>query len=148
MRAPRPVESFLLEGRISVRQDQTRHYANISWRHDGRSDDIFLATPLGQGVAELHRDENGARLIMADRQQRLADDWEDLAAQLFGIRLPLARSYRWIKGVILQLQADGAGAQRIEVLDKLATGPMVRAYNGSGNPVSATIDALVQGAKA
>lgn len=108
MRAPRPVESFLLEGRISVRQDQTRHYANISWRHDVRSDDIFLATPLGQGVAELHRDENGARLIMADRQQRLADDWEDLAAQLFGIRLPLAGLPAWVTG---QAPAPASGWQ-------------------------------------
>lgn len=98
VRTPPPVSDFELDGRITVRVDQIRHYANITWRHGKDSDEVLLSTPLGQGVAELSRNANGARLKMADGKEYLATDWEDLASRLFGSRLPLDQLPAWVVG--------------------------------------------------
>lgn len=97
-RSPPVLTQFELDGRIVVRESQSRHYANISWRHDAQRDEILLTTPLGQGVAELTRDAHGARLVMADRKEYVADDWTGLSEQLFGTRLPLDDLPRWLSG--------------------------------------------------
>ena len=89
---------FTFDGRVAVRRGETRHYVNISWRHEAASDEIFLTTPLGQGLAQLRRDATGARLLTADRREFLADEWEGLAEQLFGTRLPLNDLPTWVTG--------------------------------------------------
>jgi outer membrane lipoprotein LolB len=97
-RVPPALTRFELDGRITVRQSQSRQYANISWRHDSAGDEIMLTTPLGQGVAELSRDARGARLVTADRKEFVAADWEGLAEQMFGARLPLDDLPAWLTG--------------------------------------------------
>lgn len=99
---PRPplaeISQFAFTGRIAVRQGERRHYVNVDWRHAATADEILLTTPFGQGVAEVVRDAAGARLTLADRRQFVAEDWGALAAQVFGVRLPLAASARWLLG--------------------------------------------------
>lgn len=97
-RTPRVLDSFALEGRIAVRQGETRSYANIAWQHDARHDNILVTTPLGQGVAELSRDTSGARLVTADRREIAAPDWEGLAERVLGARLPLDDLPAWLGG--------------------------------------------------
>lgn len=92
-----------------MRQDQTRHYANIEWRHNTDTDEILLTTPLGQGVAELTRDARGARLVTADRQVVDAPDWESLSARVFGFALPLAQMPRWLLGDVAPAVRDSRG---------------------------------------
>ena len=87
---------FELVGRISVRQGEARHIANIAWQHDAVRDEIRLSTPLGQGLAELSRDGTGARLRTADQRRMEAADWDGLAQQAFGAELPLSMLPRWI----------------------------------------------------
>lgn len=97
-RAPPALTKFEFDGRIVVRESQSRHYANISWRHDPGRDEILLTTPLGQGVAELSRDARGARLVTAERREYAAADWEGLSEQVFGARLPLDDLPKWLSG--------------------------------------------------
>ena len=94
-RTPPLVDEFEFDGRIAVRVDQARHFANIMWRHGTDGDEVLLTTPLGQGVAELSRSAAGARLRMADGKEYFAADWEELASRLFGSRLPLDQLPRW-----------------------------------------------------
>ena len=89
---------FSFSGRLTVRQGETRHHVNIDWQHDSAHDTILLATPLGQGVAEIERDSAGARLMLADKRRFEADDWGTLAEQIFGFHLPLRGSARWLLG--------------------------------------------------
>lgn len=98
IRRPPTLAEFEFDGRIVVRQDETRHYANIAWRHGKAGDEVLLSTPLGQGVAELRRDATGARLVMADRHEYVAVDWEELSEMLFGWRLPLNDMPAWLAG--------------------------------------------------
>ncbi len=97
---PRPasatIQSFAFHGRLIVRRGDFRHHLKVDWRHHPERDEILLSTPLGQGVAELVRDAAGARLVLADRRTFVAEDWGALAERVFGFRLPLAASSRWL----------------------------------------------------
>ena len=97
-RAPRQLDAFSLDGRIAVRQGEQRHYANIAWQHDARHDSILVTTPLGQGIAQLSRSDDGARLTTADRKEVAAADWEALAERVLGARLPLNDLPGWLTG--------------------------------------------------
>jgi outer membrane lipoprotein LolB len=104
--SPRPsadaITAFAFVGRLAVRQGETRHYVNIDWRHDPASDSILLTTPLGQGVAEIERDAEGARLTLADRRSFAAPDWSELSQEVFGFPLPLSGATRWLLGDLRQ----------------------------------------------
>lgn len=112
-RAPRSLGVFSLEGRIAVRHGETRYHANIAWQHEPQRDGILITTPLGQGLAELSRDAAGARLRTADRSEIAAADWQELAARVFGARLPLNDLPNWLGG---RRPAVGTGWQ-VEYLD-------------------------------
>ena len=92
------IEAYGWVGRVSVRQGETNHSANIAWQHDASRDEILLSTPLGQGIAELTRDAKGARLMTADRREFAAADLEALSVRLFGLVLPLTSLPRWLIG--------------------------------------------------
>ncbi|MDO8958401.1 MAG: outer membrane lipoprotein LolB [Rhodocyclaceae bacterium] len=94
------IAQFAFVGRIAVRQGEIRHHARIDWRHTPATDEILLATPLGQGLAELTQDATGARLVLADRRHFAADNLGALAQQVFGFPLPLGASARWLLGEI------------------------------------------------
>lgn len=96
-----------------MHRGETRYHANIFWRHDRDGDEILVTTPLGQGVAELTRDANGARLAMADRRRWQASDWQDLAEEVFGSRLPLDDLPAWLIGH----RPAAAAGWRVEYLD-------------------------------
>jgi len=113
LRVPPAVNDFEFDGRITVRVDQARHYANISWRHGPDSDEVLLTTPLGQGVAELSRSATAARLRMADGKEYFAASWEELASQLFGSRLPLDQLPAWLIG----RPPASSSAWRVDYLD-------------------------------
>jgi len=92
------IHSFALQGRLTVHQGESRHHLKIDWHHNQERDEILLSTPLGQGVAQLLRDANGARLVLADQRVFVAEDWARLAQEVLGVRLPLAASSRWLLG--------------------------------------------------
>lgn len=112
-RTPRTIDVFNLDGRIAVRQGEQREYVNIAWRHDTQRDNILLTTPLGQGVAELSRDDSGAKLVTADRREVSAPDWEELAARVLGVRLPLNDLPKWLTGH----RPDPGSGWQIEYID-------------------------------
>lgn len=116
---------FALEGRLSVRQGETRHHVGISWRHEPARDEIFLTGPLGQGLAEITRDAAGARLLTADRQVVEAADWESLAERALGARLPLSGLPRWLAAPVTVSPAPTfhVDGWRIDVLDAAAGRP-------------------------
>ena len=116
--APAEISAFSLNGRLAVRQGETRHHVKIDWTHGATSDAILITTPLGQGVAELTRDPAGARLVLADQRSYSASDWSVLSEQVFGFRLPLGNSARWLVGDI----ADSEG-WRIEILEREGDAP-------------------------
>ena len=120
----RPIEgevsSFAFVGRLAVHQGEKQYYVNIDWQHDSLRDEVLLTTPLGQGIAEITRSAAGARLLLADRREFVAPDWNTLAEQVFGFPLPLDTSLRWLSG-----NESVAAGWRINILERQNNLPTV-----------------------
>jgi outer membrane lipoprotein LolB len=92
------VEAFHLLGRISVRYGNDGFSGSLDWRHGPDRDEVLILSPLGQGVAQLVRNETGVTLTTSDQQVFRADDAESLTEQVLGWRLPLSGLPHWVQG--------------------------------------------------
>ncbi|HQR03885.1 MAG: outer membrane lipoprotein LolB [Proteobacteria bacterium] len=104
--------AFDLEGRISVQQAGRPYHAGIEWHHTTDRDDIFLTGPLGQGLAELGRDTEGAYLRTADGKTHQASDWNSLARSVLDLPLPLNEMPRWLLADVEGGSRDAQGRPR------------------------------------
>lgn len=113
-RPPRSrLTAFSLEGRLAVSRGDKHYSGNVSWQHDPRHDDILFSGPLGQGAAELVRDDGRAQLTLADKRQYAAPTLEELSVELFGFSVPLSGMARWMLGQDGQVtETDAAGLPR------------------------------------
>jgi len=72
--------------------------------------------------------------------------FNDVAIAALGTRLPLTKTFRSIKQVLLTLQDDGGDAESVRVHDKDETdGPLVKAYNDLQAATTGSVDAHIQG---
>jgi outer membrane lipoprotein LolB len=93
------LQSFFLEGRFSLRHEDKSYSGRLSWRHAGDDDELLLASPLGQGMAEIVSGAGGARLTTSDGKSYSAADAETLTLQVLGYPLPLKELAGWMRGV-------------------------------------------------
>jgi outer membrane lipoprotein LolB len=91
------LESFLLEGRFSLRQGEQNHSGRIGWRHSAQGDEILLASPFGQGIAEIVAVPGQATLTAADGRRFTAPDAASLIERALGYGLPLERLADWVR---------------------------------------------------
>jgi outer membrane lipoprotein LolB len=104
--APSPAEvvlppaqtAFDVAGRMSVRHGSTGLAASFRWAHTGERDELTLASPLGQTVANLSGDASQVRLQAADGQVSTADGWDALTERGLGWPLPVQGLAFWIQG--------------------------------------------------
>ncbi len=92
-------ERFFAHGRLTLRQPERRDHLGFDWQHAPERDAVLLLSPLGQGLAEIGRDAGGAWLARPGQADLRATDLDELAAQVFGIALPLAALPAWLRGV-------------------------------------------------
>ncbi len=92
------LEAFFLEGRFSLRQDERNHSGRLSWKHSGNGDELLLASPFGQGVAEIVVNADRATLTTNDGKVYSATDAATLTEQVLGYRLPLSLLAEWVRG--------------------------------------------------
>ena len=105
------LDDFSLEGRFSLRHEDKNYSGRLSWRHSGADNELLLASPFGQGVAQITTSERGAQLTMSDGQVHTAADSEALTRQVLGYPLPLARLTDWVRGrgASGDFEFDGSG---------------------------------------
>ena len=92
------LDAFSLEGRFSLRHEDKNYSGRLSWRHAGASNELLLASPFGQGIAQITTSASEARLTMSDGQEYSADNAETLTRQVLGYPLPLAQLTDWVRG--------------------------------------------------
>jgi outer membrane lipoprotein LolB len=112
------LQDFSLEARFSLRHEEKNYNGRLSWRHAGSRDNLLLASPFGQGMAEITSDASGVRLLTSDGKSYEAADAERLTQQVLGFPLPLGKLADWVRG----RNTDG-------VLDKSA------AFDAFGRPL-------------
>lgn len=98
------LDAFAIEGRFTLRQPQTSYSGRLSWRHagataaGGEGDEVLLASPFGQGIAQISASAAGAQLVTSDGKVYAASDSEQLTRDVLGYPLPLAQLADWLRG--------------------------------------------------
>jgi outer membrane lipoprotein LolB len=111
-----PVQRFVAEGRIALRQGERRDHLRFRWEYTPASDVVLLMSPLGQGLAELTRDNSGARLVQAQQPAIAADSLRQLAQKVFSVPLPLESVADWLRGARSELAGEVDG-WRVEITE-------------------------------
>lgn len=96
---------YRFSGRLLLKQAERQDIVGLDWQHQADHDALLFTNPLGQGLAELSRNAQGARLQLADQRIFQAADWQQLARELFAVELPLDTLPAWLLG---QAQASAA----------------------------------------
>jgi outer membrane lipoprotein LolB len=91
-------EPWSLHGRIALQAGDKSLSGQVQWQHSSIRDEITLASPLGQGVAQLTSNANGVVLSVPGQPERRASDAATLTRQALGVALPLAGLRYWIEG--------------------------------------------------
>ena len=94
--APLP-SSWTLQGRIGIQTDEQSLSGTLHWQHHEQSDELLLTSPLGQGVARIMVDAEGAVLDMPNQPARHAADAESLTREALGYSLPVAGLVWWVQ---------------------------------------------------
>ena len=89
---------FGLIGRISVQDEKQRFSSGVRWQHAGLDDEISLHSPLGQVMAQIVQDNEGARLTTSEQEVFFASDIEILTERVLGWRIPVAGLQYWVQG--------------------------------------------------
>ena len=97
-RAAETAPAFELAGRIVARYQDRAFTSALRWKQSAASDEIWLTAPLGQTIAYLRADGDGATLIAADQRQIRAGSIESLTQSAFGWRFPVAGMRYWVLG--------------------------------------------------
>jgi len=114
----RPVERarpFDLVGRVAVNHEGRAFSAGVRWEHTAERDEVWLLTPLGQALAHIVGDAQGATYTGADRSRHTARDIASLTRRALGWELPLEQLSWWVQGaiaptaVIQHVERDGQG---------------------------------------
>lgn len=118
--APITDAAFTASGRISARHGNEGVTASYRWQHAPPRDEVELASPLGQVVAELTGDitVGYARVRLADGRTEEARDWTTLTRNALGVPLPIAGLGAWMRGgphpgSAHQAEADASGRARL-----------------------------------
>jgi outer membrane lipoprotein LolB len=95
-----PVKAtYDLTGRLSARHAAEGLSASYRWHHDRDSDELELASPLGQTLAQLSGGPAGVTLRTADGRIETASDWQTLTSRGLGWPLPVTGLSYWVQGV-------------------------------------------------
>lgn len=103
------LQDFALEARFALKithPDGRPESAGgrLSWTHQNAIDRVLLANPLGIGLAEIDSAPGRATLRTGDGRTYVADEPDQLLAEVTGQPLPISRLPGWLLG---RAQADG-----------------------------------------
>ncbi len=91
-------DGFHVTGRVAVRYGDEAATGRVVWRHTAAADELVIANPIGQGIAQIERRADLYVLQTQDGERYEASDPEVLTEQVLGWRLPLEGLPQWIAG--------------------------------------------------
>jgi len=136
---PAALVSFELNGRINLQVQKEAFPGRVRWQHAPAMDQLWFYSPVGNAVAHLRQDGDGAWLMTAEGREHRADDLRELAFEVLGWDLPLQALPYWVRGVpwpqadALDAQRDGQG--RLKRLEQGGWQVTYLAWGASGLPV-------------
>lgn len=100
--------AFELAGRVAVRYQEKGFSSSLRWKQAAGRDEIWLTAPLGQTIAYLQADADGATITGADQRQYRAASIESLTKSAFGWRFPVDGMRYWVFGEAAPATPPGA----------------------------------------
>ncbi len=106
--------NWTMQGRFSIEDGDQNVSGSIRWQHRGDVDELLLSSPLGQVLARVVRDAEGALLELPQQPPRRAADADTLTRDALGYILPVAGLAWWIQarpdpGRVFDARHDAAG---------------------------------------
>ena len=106
--------NWTLQGRIGIQTDEQSLSGSLHWQHREQSDELLLTSPLGQGIARIMVNAEGALLDMPNQPARHAADAESLTREALGYSLPVAGLVWWVQAQpapdrVFEARRDAAG---------------------------------------
>jgi outer membrane biogenesis lipoprotein LolB len=123
-----------------VRQGDRSEIARIRWTHRPAGDVWVVASPLGNEVARIESDGNGARLSQAGGESRTAPTFAALTQSLLGVRLEPNLLAAWVHG---SEAADGPSGWNVVVDAKQPAGAIEIARRISASRGDVTVRLVV-----
>jgi len=93
------IAHFELNGRMAITQGERSNTVRIHWEHTRTTDLVRFAGPLGNTLAELRRDGNGARWEDSQGATYEAANADELLVSLTNMSIPLDHLSRWVLGL-------------------------------------------------
>lgn len=108
------LQTFSLQGRVSVQYDAQSMSGQINWQASAGSDEVLLSSPLGQGLASISRNDHVVILARPGEATLVAESVEALTQKALGFRLPLSGLRYWIQALsdpssASEIRANSAG---------------------------------------
>ena len=107
---------FELAGRLSVSDGTRAASLGLEWRHEA-SDEWLFTGPLGQVVARIEADGQGAALYTGAPEPVRAASAQELMGRVLGVSPPLDGVEAWIQGV----PRPGARVRRLDDVGRPAS---------------------------
>ena len=91
---------FSFNGRVAIKRGTDNSSAQLHWVHSPEEDEdeVLILQSLGQTIARIHRDVQGATLEAQGRYY-VSQDVESLTQQVLGWTMPLSWLTHWVAGV-------------------------------------------------
>lgn len=90
-------QAFEMSGRLALRQGNRSEIARLRWTHRGSSDLWVFASPLGNEVARIESDAQGARLEQGGAAPtEHAASFAELAERAIGVALDPSTLVAWL----------------------------------------------------
>jgi len=93
------IDSWVLEGRLAVSNDEDGGSGHFSWNKQGESHRMDFHGALGRGAWRLESDSSGAQLELADGTTHRARTIGELVRRQVGWEIPLDALAWWVRGL-------------------------------------------------
>ena len=113
---------FALQGRLSAKHSDHALSAHVDWHHAPPDDDtIALATPMGQTLAVMTRNQGGVTIDEGNGRHSDARSFDELTSATFGVTIPVTGLAWWVRaephpGSAYRAERDGG--ERLQTLDQ------------------------------
>jgi outer membrane lipoprotein LolB len=112
-------QGFEMSGRLAVRSGDHNEIAALRWTRNGSSDVWILSSPLGNEVARIESDADGATLFPAGGVTQQAPSFQALTQRLLGVALDPA----WLAAALHgKASADLPAEWKITIDEKQSQG--------------------------
>ena len=131
--------SFEMSGRLALRQGDRSEIARLRWTHTPRSDRWVIASPLGNEVARIETDAEGATLKRAGAADERAPSFGALSERILGVALDPSSLAGWLHGA----PPDAAGEWAVSIEETQRAGSVDMARRLSARRGDVTVRLVV-----